>query len=393
MLLAEYALIKDLSAEILEGGPGSGNWGHKGRPGMKGGSLGGGGGSGGISAHVVGGEKRVYSREMAMKIKSKGIGDSAQALSYIKSKYPGQPEGRYQRALTKAGLSAGSAVASTKVGLNASNVVSSVGLKTETQMKVQKDLETGAISNVKSLGGGVTPTFVMDVDGRKGVFKTMDNRARKELAAYEFDKMLGFGVVPPVVYREVDVGRGKGKEKGSVMHFVEGQIGSKHIAAGGKFKYVDMAKITAFDFIIGNQDRHPGNYVVDKNGKTWAIDNALTFWKSDKIVSSTIPMVEDRSIPMEVKAAVKRLLSNRPALEKRLASMMSNPSFAKKTFDRAAELVNMKYFPKERFEWHKPWTEKHGYTPDKVKGLVEGLGWLQRLFSTGTTLRMTGTQQ
>jgi hypothetical protein len=37
---------------IFEGGAGSGNWGHKGRPGHRGGSLGGGGG-GGISAHVV----------------------------------------------------------------------------------------------------------------------------------------------------------------------------------------------------------------------------------------------------------------------------------------------------------------------------------------------------
>jgi hypothetical protein len=203
--------------------------------------------------------------------------------------------------------------------------------------------------------------------------------------------MLGFGIVPPTVYREVDVGGKKGKEKGSVMNFVEGKIGSKQIAAGGKFKYLDMAKITAFDFIIGNQDRHPGNYVVDKNGKAWAIDNALTFWKSDKIVSSTIPMVEDRPIPMEVKAGIKRLLSNRPALEKRLASMMSNPSFAKKTFDRAAELVNMKYFPKERFEWHKPWTEKHGYTPDKVKGLVERELWLRKLFSTSMISRAIRT--
>jgi hypothetical protein len=376
MLLAEYALIKDLGADILEGGTGSGNWGHKGRPGKRGGSLPG----GGISAHVAGNEKRVYSRVMAIRIKSKGITDPAQALSYIKSKYPGQPEDRYQRALTKAGLKAGA-------------VVTSVGLKSEIQMKVQKDLTTGAISNVKHLGGGVTPTYVLDVDGRKGVFKTMDNRARKEFAAHEFDKMIGFGIVPPVVYREVDVGRGKGKEKGSVMHFVEGEIGSKYIAKGGKFKYLDMAKITAFDFIIGNQDRHPGNYVVDKNGKTWAIDNALTFWKSDKIVSSTIPMVEDRPIPSAVKAGVKRLLANRPALEKRLNALMSSPVFTKRVFERAEELSKMTHFPKERFEWHKPWTEKHGYTPDKVKGLVEGLGWLLRLFSMSTTLRKTAMSQ
>jgi hypothetical protein len=51
--------VKSIAAEavkgLFEGGPGSGNWGHKGRPGHRGGSLGGGGkGKGaGISAHVV----------------------------------------------------------------------------------------------------------------------------------------------------------------------------------------------------------------------------------------------------------------------------------------------------------------------------------------------------
>jgi hypothetical protein len=361
------SVVDDVKRELLlEGGLGSGHWGHKGRPGRRGGSLSG----GGMSSHKIGAEKRVYSREMALKLRSKGITSASDALDYLRQRYPGQPEDRYERALSKADISraAGSAAG-----------------KTEIQLMVAKDLSGGAISNVTPLGGGVTPTYVLDVDGRKGVFKTMNNRARKEVAAYEFDKMLGFGIVPPVVYRDVDVGDGKGPQKGSVMHFVEGEIGSKHIQKGGKFRYLDMAKITAFDFIIGNQDRHPGNYVVDKNGRTWAIDNALTFWKSDKIVSSTMPMVEDKPVPTVVKAAVKRLLSNRDVLEKKLASMMSDKSFAKKTFDRAAELVNMKYFPKERFEWHKPWTEKHGYTPERVKGLAEGLKWFQRLFSTSTT--------
>ena len=38
-----YAIVKDISAEVIadlfEGGAGSGNWGHKGRPGKRGGSL------------------------------------------------------------------------------------------------------------------------------------------------------------------------------------------------------------------------------------------------------------------------------------------------------------------------------------------------------------------
>lgn len=378
-----YCVVKDIASDamrtIFEGGPGSGNWGHKGRPGKRGGSLPG----GGVSAHVSGNGKRIYSRVMAARIKSKGIKDPAQALSYIKSKYPGQPEDRYQRALTRSGVKGGGGAKTTDIR--------SIGLKTEIQLKVQKELETGAVSNVRPLGGGVTPTYVVNVGDRKGVFKTMNNRARKEVAAYEFDKMIGFGVVPPTVYRTVDLGKGKGPEKGSVMHFVEGKLGSKHIQEGGKFKYLDMAKITAFDFIIGNQDRHPGNYVVDKNDRTWAIDNALTFWKSDKIVSSTIAMVENRPIPPEVKTAVNRLIANRKGVEKKLNAMMSSPVFTKRVLERAEELSKMTHFPKDRFEWHKPWTEKHGYTPDKVKGLAEGLGWLQKFFSTNTTSGKTAT--
>ena len=46
-VLNAYQLVKDIAAEVtavlIEGGPGSGNFGHKGRPGHRGGSLPGGG--------------------------------------------------------------------------------------------------------------------------------------------------------------------------------------------------------------------------------------------------------------------------------------------------------------------------------------------------------------
>jgi len=47
------SIVSEVKAAIFEGGAGSGNWGHKGRPGMRGGSLGGGGGGKGVSPHVV----------------------------------------------------------------------------------------------------------------------------------------------------------------------------------------------------------------------------------------------------------------------------------------------------------------------------------------------------
>jgi hypothetical protein len=54
MIASEMAksIASDVKRELFEGGPGSGNWGHKGRPGHRGGSAPRGTG-GGISAHVV----------------------------------------------------------------------------------------------------------------------------------------------------------------------------------------------------------------------------------------------------------------------------------------------------------------------------------------------------
>lgn len=85
---------------LLEGGPGSGNWGHKGRPGHRGGSLGG----GGISGHQM-----VRSSQMADWLKSEMVGQGkkfgpGEAVALVRNKFPGQHEERYGRAVLKAGL-------------------------------------------------------------------------------------------------------------------------------------------------------------------------------------------------------------------------------------------------------------------------------------------------
>ncbi len=49
-------ISKDCIASLFEGGAGSGHYGHKGRPGKRGGSLPGGGGAGGTAAHKISGK-------------------------------------------------------------------------------------------------------------------------------------------------------------------------------------------------------------------------------------------------------------------------------------------------------------------------------------------------
>jgi hypothetical protein len=65
MLSSELArsIASDVTKDLFEGGPGSGNWGHKGRPGHRGGSLPGGGKGTGISAHVTGSDVKFLEGE------------------------------------------------------------------------------------------------------------------------------------------------------------------------------------------------------------------------------------------------------------------------------------------------------------------------------------------
>ena len=67
--MVNHEFVKSIASEVteglFEGGPGSGNWGHKGRPGHRGGSSGGGGkGKGsGISAHkITVGKQRIHAK-------------------------------------------------------------------------------------------------------------------------------------------------------------------------------------------------------------------------------------------------------------------------------------------------------------------------------------------
>jgi len=289
-------------------------------------------------------------------LKAKGITDPEKAMAYMRQKYPGQPEDRYQRALSKAGIGA------------AASPARSSG---PSMLRIGEMLQKNELSNVRPLGGGFSPTFIVDVQGDgKAVAKTLDNRAMKELAVYELDKMLGLGTVPPVKLRDVDVGRGKGAEKCSIMYFVEGKTGMQAALDGKKVRLSDMMKITALDWITNNQDRHPKNYIVDNNGRSWAIDHALAFTNYRQVLSTVYPMVQDRKIPTVVKTAVKRMVANRKTLAPKLAAILGKADWARNTFDRAESFLKLDKFPPEKFTWRKVWSDRFKFNPGKVKELV-----------------------
>lgn len=110
----------------------------------------------------------------------------------------------------------------------------------------------------------------------RGVWRPhLIDRARSERAAYEVARLLGFANVPPTVLRELD------GEKGSLQLWIEGaeplaDLSDRRGDLPERFTE-QMAAIWAFDKLIYNVDRHPGNILVGADGMLWMIDHTQAF--------------------------------------------------------------------------------------------------------------------
>lgn len=141
-------------------------------------------------------------------------------------------------------------------------------------------LRKAKITERKKLGKGVTnPEKVrLELDGvvRYGIYKKVDKRHdnwRYEIAAYELDKLLGLGMVPPTVKRSI---RGR---KGCFQLWVTGTV---MFEFEGEFPDMDrwrdqVSVMWLFDDLIANIDRHLNNAMVSPDYRLMLIDNSKTF--------------------------------------------------------------------------------------------------------------------
>lgn len=211
-------------------------------------------------------------------------------------KHPRSPDGKF----TDAGSMVGPAAPTTTFRIHIPKFKADLDDVMNGKVKEIDDMHTGSSSAVYA---------IHFEDGGKAVFKPdhlspspkqlgrnafngkedVDPSVR-EAFAFELDNsFLGFGIVPPTVSREFDkIDQESTSErsihlrdtKGSVQAWADGEV-AKH--AGGdewdRARYSpEMEKLAAFDFIIGNTDRHGGNYLLADGGdRVVAIDNGLGF--------------------------------------------------------------------------------------------------------------------
>jgi hypothetical protein len=100
---------------------------------------------------------------------------------------------------------------------------------------------------------------------------------RREAAAYEVSRALGWDLVPPTAVRE-DAPLGPGSLQAFVDHDPEQHYFTLLDGHRARFQ-----RLAAFDIICNNADRKSGHCLVDAGGHIWAVDHGLTFHTMPKL--------------------------------------------------------------------------------------------------------------
>ncbi len=122
---------------------------------------------------------------------------------------------------------------------------------------------------------------------------------RREIAFYELDRHLGFGVVPETVEAVGPLG------VGSAQRFVPWDTGFDPRTL------LDppdprLWPITVLDIITNNADRKLGHVLVDGH-RLWAIDNGLTFHPEDKL-RTVLWMFAGAEVPRDILDPIRDLI-------------------------------------------------------------------------------------
>ncbi|HAJ35247.1 MAG TPA: SCO1664 family protein [Chloroflexi bacterium] len=101
---------------------------------------------------------------------------------------------------------------------------------------------------------------------------------KRETAAYEVSRALGWNLVPPTVLREGSRGLG------SVQFFVDHDSEAHYFTAAEDARYAEaFRRLALFDFVVNNADRKSGHCLIGHDGRVWAIDHGICFHHEYKL--------------------------------------------------------------------------------------------------------------
>jgi hypothetical protein len=174
---------------------------------------------------------------------------------------------------------------------------------------------------------------------------------RREVAAYELAKFLGWPLVPPTVVRE----RGP-HGVGALQLFIDADLDRHYFQADGILAST-WEEVAVFDFLANNADRKSGHCLADSEGRVWVIDHGLTFHVETKL-RTVIWDFAGRPLPARLRGDLERLgaeLEPGGRLRARLEELLAGAELGALQRRLTRALGDRWRYPQPSSAWSMPW--------------------------------------
>ncbi len=172
---------------------------------------------------------------------------------------------------------------------------------------------------------------------------------RREVAAYELSKVLGWPRIPPtVVRREAPHGIG------AVQLFIEAD--RRHFLDEQSARPETWVEVALFDVITNNADRKSGHCLFDTEDRVWVIDHGLTFHVDQKL-RTVIWDFSGEPLPAQLCGDVERAMIDveKGQLAETLGELL-RPAEVRALKRRLRSVLDPSWrFPKPSSAWSIPW--------------------------------------
>lgn len=173
-----------------------------------------------------------------------------------------------------------------------------------------------------------------------------DGLYRREIAAYELDRALGWDLVPETVARDGPLGIG------SLQRFVDADFEQHYFTLLEEpDRHGVLRRMAAFDAVANNADRKGGHCLLDRDGHVWGIDHGLCFHASTKL-RTVIWDWSGEALDADIVEGLERLVAG--GLPPALAGLLDDEEAAA-VLTRASRLLSTGTFPRPRGDHPYPW--------------------------------------
>jgi uncharacterized repeat protein (TIGR03843 family) len=174
-----------------------------------------------------------------------------------------------------------------------------------------------------------------------------DGLFRREVAAYELARQLGWNLVPQTVRRlEGPLG------EGSLQRFVDADFEQHYFTLlEDEAHHRELRQMCALDLVANNADRKGGHCLIDRAGHLWGIDHGLCFHVQPKVRTVIWDFAGD-DIDEDLVADLERVGAEGPSPE--LRSLLGVDE-CRAISTRVRKLVRDPVFPEPRNDHPYPW--------------------------------------